>query len=180
MGRWIWLKFHWQEDKYLYFIHTYMPDNNYGLNTTATQQLQSIMREGKPVELNVRKRYEEDLQNLLNRFTDGYVLLSGDFNMSNKAKFFHNLQLRYGLADVVSEVAEEKYRFIPTFRYGKDRIDHVLASWELVPYINDVRIEDCELLRSDHLPVTFQLQWPSKNRDRKNVRHIKQWQQKRP
>ena len=156
-----------------------MPDNNYGINTVATQQLQPIIRERKSTNLNLHKRCEEDLRDFIDWFTDGSTLLSGDLNLPATGKFLRTLQIAYGLADVVREIYEENYQDIPASIYGKERIDHVLASWELLPYINDVRIDDCEHMKSDHLPVTFNLQWPAKKRNKKKLSQIK-LQQKIP
>ena len=65
---------------------------------------------------------------------------------------------------------------MPTYRYGTERIDFILASWSLLPQISNIKIEYCSQLRSDHPYILFTLQWPKKINSKSFTRYIQQCQ----
>lgn len=119
---------------------TNLPDAKFGLNTTATQQYQTLLRENPDVEPDFRQQYMKDLRSLLYQFTDENIILTGNFNLPPHQKFLNSVKIENGLADAITESAKRKYVNIPIFRYGKERVDHVFVSWSLLPHISYVRI----------------------------------------
>ena len=66
-GRWAWARFNWKKGEILLFLQLYLPEKKFGLNTTATQQFQAILRD-KPDDLpDIRKQYEADLHSFLQK-----------------------------------------------------------------------------------------------------------------
>ena len=82
----------------------------------ATQQFQAILR-GKPDELpDICQQYETDLHRFLQKYPDDPILITWDFNLPSSSQLIRTLKYKLGLADTISENAEEQYKNMPTYK----------------------------------------------------------------
>lgn len=83
------------------------------------------------------------------------MIIMGDFNMTQSSKFLRTLQEKFYLADVKNEKMSPEQATRRTYKWGKNRLDHIFASWSILPAIHDVTYGVYEDLNSDHLLVKF-------------------------
>lgn len=176
LGRWVWVQIPYQNDRNIRIIQFYYPNPKYGLFNTATQQYQALLRDKPDSDLHVRKQFEEDFHKFLLTCAECDIIIMGDFNMSPESKFIKTLCNKFHLSDVITEKLPADEASKSTYQFGRNRIDHVLASRETLKHITNIEIGDYGELNSDHRPIQFHLRWiPNKQEKRRN-RLLQQWQ----
>lgn len=103
----------------------------------------------------------------------------GDFNMPPTHKFIAKLKAFFYLTDVVDAKGKEDDRLKSTYKWEKQRIDHVLCSNTLLEQIDDVIVGDYESLSSDHRPIRFSIRCEQDTIKTPKARTIQQWQHKK-
>ena len=125
----------------------------------------------------VQEHYKKDIT-YLNNFSADHMILMGDFNMPPTHPYVQKLKTQFFLYEIIEEKCIEEDKQKSTYKWGKERIDHVLCSLTLTEQIYNVQIGSYECLTSDHRPITFSIL--SEKNEIKSVRPrlIEQWSKK--
>lgn len=147
------------ERRTLLLINLYVPQENYGPCSPATQKFCQLQNENN-YEPKVRNSFQNDLCGLIDQYPNSEVIVTGDFNMTNEGEIPTKLKDNYQLTDIVIDDVGKK---LPreTYKYGKSRIDMVVVSPYLQDKIFNVNYSDYGEMTADHRAITFTVKFKS-------------------
>ena len=150
-----------------------MSQDNFGPFSPATQEYLQIYAENR--DLNLKQAFVEDLTKLLSNNQCEHLIM-GDFNSAAEVTFVQSLMLKNDLVDVIRVCGREEHHNIPTYSRGKTRIDYALASWGLIPDVEEAFYDDFEDY-TDHRALIVQLKWDISHvaPNRMRILHTKQF-----
>ena len=154
LGRWAWAKLRRQKKKDLLIIQLYISQENYEINTSATQQYIELYEKYKEPP-HIRDTFAKDLKTFIAKH-QSEVLVMGDFNLPVEDAFIQRIISENDLFDTTTICGHPKQRKRNTYKRGKNKIDYTLDTWGLLPDIEDVVYGDFESY-ADHRPLYIKL-----------------------
>jgi hypothetical protein len=146
MGRSTGQRFQLKHNKTITIITAYRPcKQNININkptssTTYRQQVIMLTEEGI-INPDPRKIFMDDIINVINEHShnDNYIILMLDANenVNDTESGLDNLLQQTKLLDTFSYIGNDECN-VPTFARGSKKIDYILTSATLIPYINNV------------------------------------------
>ena len=112
-GLWTWTKLGRKNKADLLVVQLYISQENYGLYTSATQQLLQLMEE-EHVEVSIRDAFRRDLKALLTDETCEKIIM-GDFNNPVEHSFIQSILHDSDLVDITADY--QKYGDKPFATY---------------------------------------------------------------
>ena len=147
MGRWVWTILQGKQ-KPILIVQLYILASTQGLMSTYAQQYQQIQEETGEAAPNVYKHYFNDLHTLLEKHQKTNKIIMGDYNRPIEDDEVAFLQAKFNQKDIYAEHHDENPN---THQRGSQRMDYILISAELTPYIQNIEYEQFNQgLRSDH------------------------------
>ena len=128
LGRWAWTVNKRDSNRKTCILQAYMPTKTYGLFTVATQQYQALLRQQPSTEPQVQLQFQNDLKKDLHKITADEFIIMGDFNLSPESEFIRDLQQEFSHADVIHEKLGHEEAQRSTYKWGRKRLDHLMAS----------------------------------------------------
>lgn len=147
MGRWVWTLIQGKQRPIL-IVQLYVPASTQGLMSTYAQQYQQLQEETGKAKPEVYTHYFKDLNSILEKNPTANKIIMGDFNCTTEDDEVAFLQSTYNLRDIYAEQHSEN---IHTHQRGSQRIDYMLISSELTPYVQHNKYEEFNQgITSDH------------------------------
>ena len=150
LGRWVWAKLRRYKKKDLLLVQIYISQANYELYTSATQQYVELCTPDTKSP-NIKDSFATDLRTLLNNHNTETIIM-GDFNLPVEDPFIRRIITENDLFDTTQICGRQHQRNIHTYKRGKSKIDYALATWGLLPDIDDVVYGDFDTY-CDHRPL---------------------------
>ena len=156
LGRWAWAKLRRHKKKDLLIVQLYISQENYEIITSATQQYIELYEKYQEPP-HIRDTFAKDLKTFIAKH-QSEVLVMGDFNLPVEDTFIQRIISENDLFDTTTICGRPNQRKINTYKRGKNKIDYALATWALLPDIEDVVYGDFESY-ADHRPLYIKLKW---------------------
>lgn len=156
MGRWVWTLIQGKQ-KPLLVVQLYIPVATKGRLSTYSQQYQKIQEETGIATPEVYKTYFSDLHALLDKHGNTNKIIMGDFNRTSDEEEIAYLQAKYNLRDTYAD--QQDAPNMNTHTQGSTRIDYILTSAELTPYIQHFEYKPFDNgIQSDHRGLYIDIQ----------------------
>ena len=139
MGRWVWTVIR-GKSKLVLIIQLYVPASNQGLLSTYAQQYQQIQEDTGQANPNVYDTFFKDLHALIEKHPNMHKIVMGDYNRPTEDEDISHLQATYNLRDIYADIHD--YKEFNTHKRGSRRIDYILVSAELTPFIQNIEYEE--------------------------------------
>ena len=164
LGRWSGIILGGKDQRKLLILTAYQVSQRTGAygETTAYEQQRALLRQAGKVDPNPRKEFIKDLRKLLKKHhqANNHIILSGDFNeeLGEDPHGITSILIQFDLVDTYS--ALHGVDNSPTYARGQRRIDYILCSKELHPYIYKTGIEPFnQRIFSDHRGLFIDLKY---------------------
>ena len=158
LGRWSSIILGGKDLRKLIIITAYQVPQRTGSfgETTAYEQQRSLLRQAGKDNPNPRREFIKDLRKLLKKHhqANNHIILTGDFNeeLGEDPHGITSLVIQFNLIDTYSAI--HGVDDSPTYSRGQRRIDYILCSKEIYPYIHKTGIEAFnQRIFSDHRGV---------------------------